>query len=208
MITQLYRFFLWLILTLFIFGCSKKEESVPQRIDMLSQVRDVGKLQLSEMTLTKVGRISDPSFRDARTLREKAEAAIDKMKIGTRIGVYSYQTYVTAYIDLTEISPSDIVVDTVASTVSVTLPPVRVEWAGRDMELTEEHYRVSGLRSNIDARERAELKSRMAARLKKEVAADKSVETSLKESAQVKATAYFTELFHNWGFEPRISFRR
>lgn len=208
MITQLYRFF-WLILSLFIFvGCSKKEESVPQRIDMLSQVRDVGKLQLSEMTLTKVGRISDPSFRDARTLREKAEAAIDKMKIGTRIGVYSYQTYVTAYIDLTEISPSDIVVDTVASTVSVTLPPVRVEWAGRDMELTEEHYRVSGLRSNIDARERAELKSRMAARLKKEVAADKSIETSLKESAQVKATAYFTELFHNWGFEPRISFRR
>jgi len=208
MITQLYRFF-GLILSLFIFvGCSKKEESVPQRIDMLSQVRDVGKLQLSEMTLTKVGRISDPSFRDARTLREKAEAAIDKMKIGTRIGVYSYQTYVTAYIDLTEISPSDIVVDTVASTVSVTLPPVRVEWAGRDMELTEEHYRVSGLRSNIDASERAELKSRMAARLKKEVAADKSIETSLKESAQVKATAYFTELFHNWGFEPRISFRR
>lgn len=102
------RSLIWLVIPFLLVACSSEtQEPESQKVDYLSSVRQVGKLRLSEMTLTKVGRISDPSIQDARTLREKAEAAVDKMKIGTRIGVYSYQTYVAAYIDLNELTPSD-----------------------------------------------------------------------------------------------------
>lgn len=202
------RSLIWLVIPFLLVACSSEtQEPESQKVDYLSSVQQVGKLRLSEMTLTKVGRISDPSIQDARTLREKAEAAVDKMKIGTRIGVYSYQTYVAAYIDLNELTPSDLVVDSTAGGVAVNLPPVRIEWTGRDMGFEEVHYRVSGMRSDIGLRERAELKRRMAAELRKEVEGDRSLDSTLRESARAKATAYFTQLFNNWGLEPRITFR-
>lgn len=104
--TNLLKLFLWFIFPSLVIACSSSgRPPEPEKIDYVSSVRQVGKLQLSEMSLSKVGRISDPAFQEARTLKEKAEAMVDKMKIGTRIGVYSYQTYLSAYIDLSELSP-------------------------------------------------------------------------------------------------------
>lgn len=185
-------------------SCDNKEKEEP--VNVLSSLQDVSKLQLAQMTVGKVGTISDPDFLDAKTLQDKALAAIDKIKIGKRLGVYSYDTYISAYIDLSQLTSDDVVVDNDARTVTINLPPVQLEYEGRDLTLKEEHYRVTGLRSNITPEERAQLKEQMGKELKKEVKADPQIEKNLKETARRKAVQYFSILLRDWGYEPDIRY--
>lgn len=189
-------------------GCSdNKETKEPEHIDVYQELRDVSKLQLARMTVGKVGTIADPEFDKAEGFMQKAEALVDKMKIGTRIGVYSYDTYLSAYIDLSELRPQDVTVDDQAMTAHVTLPPIKVEYDGRDIELREEHYRVSGLRSQITPAERASLKEQMNREVKREIASDKGFRDRVRESARQKGISYFENLLRNWGYEPTVTFR-
>ncbi|MBP3289309.1 MAG: DUF4230 domain-containing protein [Muribaculaceae bacterium] len=189
-------------------GCSHKEVQEPERIDVYQELRDVSKLQLARMTVGKVGTIADPEFDKAKGFMEKAEAVFDKMKIGTRIGVYSYDTYLSAYIDLSELRPEDVRVDDQTMTAKVTLPPIKVEYDGRDIELREEHYRVSGLRSQITPAERASLKEQMNREVKREIASDKGFRDRVRESGRQKGISYFENLLRNWGYEPTVTFRQ
>lgn len=186
---------------------SCRPEQPDKGLDVLTSLRDVSKLQLAQMTIGKVGEISDPDFKDAKTLQQKTTAALDKIKIGKRLGVYSYDTYISAYIDLSELTPDDVTVDESSGTIILKLPPVKVEYDGRDLNLKEEHYRVTGLRSQIRPEERARLKEQMGKELKKEVAVDPQLEQKLRATAENKALRYFSLLISDRGYEPVVSFR-
>lgn len=80
-------------------SCGPKEE----RVDIFSRLQEVNRLELARMTVGKVGMISDPPFSDAKGFIGKAGAMLDAMKIGTRIGVYSYDTYMVASVDLSQL---------------------------------------------------------------------------------------------------------
>lgn len=185
---------------------SCKEKEAPE-VEMASRLRDVSRLELAQMTVGKVGMISDHKYEDARTLEQKTRAMLDAMKIGNRVGVYSYDTYLTAYIDLSEMSADDITIDKKSNVAHIALPPVRVMTDGREPQLHEVHYRVTGMRSSIKPEERARLKAQMAAEVKKEMAANDGSKEMLREEAQRKAKAWFSEILEDWGYTPDISFK-
>lgn len=170
-------------------------------------IKDVNRLELSRMTVGKVGMISDPSFTEADGFLSKAQAAFDAVKVGKRIGVYSYDTYLTAYIDLSELRPEDVEVDNEKMTARVTLPPVKVTVDGREPQLHEEHYRVTGLRSEITPAERAALKAQMSREVSKEINGNDKAMTALRTSAIAKADAWLSSLLENWGYTPEVEWR-
>lgn len=197
------HFFLMMASVLFmttLWSCGDRAEK-ESTLNPYSSLRDISKLQLAQMSIGKVGVISDPGFEEASNLSEKAKALFDKMKIGKRIGVYSYDTYLSAYVDLSELREEDVVLDPAAKSITLTLPPVRIEYEGQDMTLKEEHYRVTGLRSSISPSERSQLKGQMASELKKEVKADPQIDKMLTETARRKAVQYFTLLLNDLGYE-------
>lgn len=185
-------------------ACGHKEEPV----DVYSRLQSVSRLELARMTVGKVGMISDPAVGEAHGIMGKAEAMLDAVKVGKRIGVYSYDTYLTAYIDLSELSPDDIEIDRESATARVLLPPVKVMVDGREPQLHEEHYRVTGLRSSITPEERARLKAQMAREVRMELSKDQSSSDALKASAEAKAIAWFTQLLENWGYEAQVEIRK
>lgn len=194
----------WMFILLPLVACGENEE---RQMDVAERLQDVSRLELARMTVGKVGMISDPSYADAKSFLDKAEAAFNQMKVGTRIGVYSYDTYLTAYVDLSELRQEDVTVDEENKTVEILLPAVRVTTDGREPQLHEEHYRVTGLRSSITPAERARLKARMAAEVKKEMSANTIATASLRKSAEEKAKVWLTNLLEDWGYDATVSFR-
>lgn len=180
-------------------GCAEKEEE--PRLDLCSELQSVDRLELGRMTVGKVGMITDPSYSQAKSLEKKATALFNKMKIGTRIGVYSYDTYLVAYIDLSRLRPEDVATDEESKVVRIKLPPVEIMTDGRDVTLKEEHCRVTGLRSLITPSERARLKRQMAAEVKKEIARDEAGKRMLRTTAEAKAKVWVRELLGNMGYE-------
>ena len=195
---------LMLLLLPVLTGCGKKEE----KLDLPTRLQDVSRLELARMTVGKVGMISDPKVSEAKDFLGKAQAALNKMKVGTRIGVYSYDTYLTAYVDLSDLREGDITVDEESGVVTVTLPPVQVMTDGRDPQLHEEHYRVTGLRSSITPSERATLKAQMAREVKAQMDSDKEGNAMLRKAAEAKAKNWVAQLLENWGYQAVVTFRR
>ena len=109
--------------------------------------------------------------------------------------------------DLSELQPSNLLVDDRRKTIVLNLPDVKTEFAGRDMEIKEEHYRVSGLRSNIRPEERAALKEKMNTQLKKEVRENPEFQEKLEAQARGKAKSYFTSLLGRDGYEVIVNFK-
>lgn len=190
---------------LLLVSCSHDSEEKKPRTDVFSTLQDVGRLDLARMSVGKVGTITDPSFRKSATLAGKAEALVDKLKVGDRIAVYSYDTYLRASIDLTALTPDDITVDEDNHTVELRLPPVKVEYDGRDITLREEHYRVSGMRSDISPAERSRLKEQMNNEVKKEISADPVLSDRLRATAERRAVSYFTSLLSDMGYEGNVT---
>ena len=145
----------------------------------VSEVRQLGRLNLAEMTVTKMGTIDDLNLSAAETSKQQLAAIWTAMKL-----------------------------DTVSRTAQLSLPPIHTEIVGRDGSLREEHYRVTGLRSNISATERAALKEKMSAQLKEEIASDAEFERLLSDRARHRATAYFDSLFSTRGYTADISFKK
>lgn len=184
-----------------------RREPEPQR-DFYSEVKSVRKLVLARMCVTKMASVDDIDPSKAENLREMAEGILDAVKPGARKAVYSYDTTLQAYIDLSELSRDDVVVDSQARTVTVTLPPVKVEVSGRDAGIREEHYRVTGLRSNINAAERAQIKERMSRALSSEIESRPAFRERLEAEARMKAESWLTALLGSDGdFTVNVRFR-
>ncbi len=173
-----------------------------------SEVKTVDKLVLARMSISKMATVDDLRLDEARGLRQTVEALGDAVKIGSRKAAYSYDTYMRAYIDMSAFTEDDVVVDEAARTITLHLPPVVAELEGRDAQVREDHYRVTGLRSAVDAPERAEIKEKMNAELRREVEGSPVFRRQLVERAQEKARAYFTSLLASGGYDVRVEFDR
>lgn len=199
----MFRTFVSIIIVLITAGCSNEE---PAR-KLYTEVKSVDKLLLAQMTVTKMASVDDVSIDDAKGMKQTIAALADAVKIGDRKAAYSYSTYIRAYLDLSELQPSDLLVDNRRKTIILNLPDVKTEFAGRDMEIKEEHYRVSGLRSNIRPEERAALKEKMNTQLKKEVRENPEFQEKLEAQARGKAKSYFTSLLGRDGYEVIVNFK-
>lgn len=171
------------------------------------KLRHVNKLMLGRMSLSKMASISDLPFEEASTLNDKLAAITNKLKIGSRTAVYGYNTYLTAYLDLSRLSPDDINVDETSKSIRITLPPIDIEVTGRDPELHELHYRVTGLRSDITPQERATTKESMSNYLKRELSGNSEFNNRLKAEAESNARRYFTNFAKARGYHAEITFK-
>jgi len=197
------------LLCMVLVSCSKKDETVaaPPAPDYYSELRSVNKLMVGEMTVSKMATIDDLRLSDAKDVKQKLTAVLNKFKVGNRKGVYSYRTYLRAYMDLSELRPEDVTVDEVSHTMKIRMPEIRVEFAGRDPEICEEHYRVTGLRSQIRPNERAEMKEAVNESLRAEVEERAGFREKLIESGRVKAETYFREFGAANGYKVEIENR-
>lgn len=184
-------------------GCRKNEE--PH--DIYNEIKSVNRLNLAGMTISKMATIDDITLDEAKGVKETADALLNAIKIGDRMTVYSYDTYLRAYIDLSELTPSDVAVDESTRSVTLLLPAIKTEFAGRDLPIRENHYRVTGLRSAINAKERAAIKERMNESLKAEVRRNPQFQNHVKSEARRKAVAYFESMLGNLGYSADISFK-
>lgn len=187
-------------------GCSQKKDETPapEPVDYCALIRSTNKLILSEMTINKMASVEDLKFDEAKGSRQQLNAVLNWFKIGTRKGAYSYSTYLRAYMDLNELEPGDVEVDSVTKVMRIHLPEIKTEFIGRDVPLREDHYRVTGLRSQIKPEERARVKEAMNESLKREVEERSGFKDRLKTSAKGKAVAYFTAFAEDNGFRAEV----
>lgn len=206
--STLYKFFSVLLLAVAIISlssCSGKPEE-PER-DYVSELRNVDKLTLAEMTVTKMGTVDDLRPEDAHGVGQTLKSWLNSLKIGNRKGAWSYSTYMRAYVDMAQLAPKDVIVDKEHNLIRVNMPEIKVEFAGRDVDMHEEHYRVTGLRSNIGAAERARLKEEMNGILKKEVEERPQFRDQLIESARAKGEEYFKTLASAAGYQIELTWK-
>lgn len=199
--TKLSRLILSALLVSMASACTNNTEMV-----LRSEIKDCGKLVLAEMSIRKVGKIKDKPVSESTGLKSFAMSLVDAVKPGDRVAVYSYDTYLRAYVDLTQLADEDIEINENSRTLTLTLPPMTTEFAGRDFEFNEEHYRVSGLRSDVSVEERAELKEKMSAPLRKEIEADRMFVNTVSRAAQEKADAYFKAFLAPYGYQVTVKF--
>ncbi len=173
----------------------------------LSEVKSVNKLVLAQMSITKMATVNDIDLSKVSGMKQMASGLLDAVKVGNRKAAYSYNTYLRAYVDLSNLAPDDVTVDEVSKTITLNLPAVQTEFAGRDMEIRENHYRVSGLRSEISAQERAEIKEMMNAALKEEVEQKSEFRSRLEAEARTKADTYFKSLLGGDGYNVIVNFK-
>lgn len=187
-----------------LWSCAEEE----QRDNVLfSEVKSVDKLILARMTVSKMATIDDIPLSEAEGLKQTSAALLDALKLGKRKAAYSYDTYLRAYIDLSNLTPDDVKVDESTKTITLSLPPVTTEYLGRNMEIREDHYRVTGLRSEIDVDERAALKEQMNTVLKNEVKNKPMFRNKLVTEAKAKAEAYFSSMLGKDGYKVIINFK-
>ena len=177
-------------LTVSLPACNRSDPK-DEKAALYTRIVSVDRLNLATMTINKLGQYNDESG----------------WKIGKRIAVYSYNTYMDAFIDLTKLTPEDVELDEASHTAIITVPPVELQLSGRDVTMKEEHYRVSGLRSRIGSKERAQLKEEMNTQLKKEIKSNPAFTTSLRKEAQENAKVFFSSLLASKGYSAVVRFK-
>ena len=180
--------FSFLLICIFLCACSKKQ--APDHTQLYEEIRHVNKMEFASMAVTKT----------VKTERS------DWYKIGKRIAVYSFDTYLKAFVDLHEFEMENMEFDEENKTVKVTLPPIKIEIAGRDMEMKKEYENVGMFRTEIDSKERAKMKEKASSELKKELEGNPEYKQRLEDTARRKARSYFEDLFKNAGYTAYIRF--
>ena len=170
-------------------GCSKKE--IPDHTDTIRQIQSTEKMMLAQMAVSKTVR---------------AETS-DWYTIGKRIAVYSYKSYLQAYIDLSKLTAEDFRFDEEKKSVAITLPKVDIETAGRDMQLKKEYENIGIFRSDYDAKERAAIKEKANTDFLKEIERNPEYKNQLIKRAQSKAINYFESVFKSQGYDVDVNFR-
>lgn len=169
-------------------ACSKKP--VPDHTQLYEEIRQVNRMEFASLSMTK-------SVKTNRT---------GKYKVGKRIAVYSYDTYLKAFIDLNLLAPDDLEFDEENKTVRVTLPPIQIEATGRDMKLKKEYENIDFFRSDITPQERAQMKEQANSELMKELKGNPDYKVRLEQTARQKARTYFETIFRNAGYTSYVRF--
>ena len=167
-------------------GCTRKDE--PQLYD---RIKSTDKIVFATMAISKTAKFESDKW----------------YTIGKRIAVYSYDTYLQAYIDMTLLQADDIEIDHSRHTMRITLPAIETQLTGRDMTLRKEYENIGPLRSDLDARERAMMKEQANESLLKELDSNTIFRQQLIKDAQQKARMYFQALAQKNGYTAEINFR-
>lgn len=173
------------LVTLLLSSCSKTDNT-----ELYQEIKSVDKMVFASMAITKTAKIDETW-----------------PVIGKRIAVYSYDSYMRAYVDLSALQMDDLVFDEDAKTVKVTLPPVMTEITGRDMEMRKEYENVGLMRSDLDSKERAEIKEKANASFKTEIEENPMFKQQLTDAAKRKARKYFETIFEANGYTASIDFK-
>lgn len=177
-----------IMLPIIIGACSEKP--VADHTQLYEEIRQVNRMEFASLALTK----------NVKTNRT------GKYKVGKRIAVYSYDTYLKAFIDLNLLAPDDLEFDEENKTVRVTLPPIQIEAVGRDMELKKEYENIEFFRSKPTPQERAQMKEQANSELMKELKGNPEYKVRLEQTGRQKARSYFETIFRNAGYTPYVRF--
>lgn len=156
--------------------------------DFYQEARRSGKMEFATLKLTKTVTTERTAW----------------YKVGSRVAAYSYDIWLRAYVDFDELDEEDITVDETTRTVTIQLPPVEVDVAGRSAELRKEYEHIGVFRSKPDSRERAKLKEIANADFEKELQSDPEYVRRLRETAARKSRAWFEALGEARGY--RVEF--
>lgn len=167
-------------------SCGKTDNTA-----LYQEIKSVDKMVFASMAITKTAKMESS----------------DWYTMGKRIAVYSYDSYMRAYIDLSALQMDDLIFDEDAKTVKVTLPSVMTEITGRDMEMRKEYENIGIMRSDLDSKERAEIKEKANASFKAEIEENPMFRQQLIASAERKAIKYFEAIFEANGYTPSIDFK-
>lgn len=167
-------------------GCSKTDYT-----ELYQEIKSVDKMVFATMAISKTAKMESSGW----------------YTIGKRIAVYSYDSYMRAYIDLSALQMDDLVFDEKNKTVKVTLPPVITEITGRDMEMHKVYENIGMLRQDLDSKERAEIKEQANKSFKEEIEENPMFKEQLTEAAKRKARKYFEAIFETNGYTPSIDFK-
>lgn len=182
----------FLILTSGLLGLLFSACSKPSNADLYQEIKSVDKMVFATMSITKTGKFDSS----------------DWYTIGKRIAVYSYDSYMRAYIDLSALQLDDLTFDDETKTVTITLPPVMTEITGRDMEMKKVYDNIDWTRDSLDSEERAEIKEKINASFKKEIVENPVFTEQLIEAAKRKARKYFETIFEANGYTASIDFKQ
>ena len=166
-------------------------KEVPASLQLYQELKSVNKIVFASMSVTKSVKMESDAW----------------YKIGKRIAVYSYDSHLRAYIDMSVLQESDLVFDDAARTVKITLPPVVTEVTGRDMTMRKEYENIGIFRSELNSKERAEMKEKANASFVKEVQENPVFRQQLTETARRKARKYFEAMCDSAGYVATINFR-
>lgn len=176
-------------------SCSKEErknDEIPASMKLYQELRSVDRMTFASMSITKSVKMEWDAW----------------YKVGKRIAVYSYDSHMQAYIDMSELQESDLVFDDKKHTVSITLPRVKTEVSGRDMTMRKEYENIGIFRSDLSSKERAEMKERANRSFVKEVEQNPQFRQRLTDEAQRKARKYFETLCDSAGYMATIDFKK
>lgn len=197
-----------LLISLFIVSCQKKEQS-----NLYFELKDINELTLSEVRIEKTFIIDDPDirFKEIGSREGLFPDAVDWIKrktaVGKRIGIYSFGTYYSAYIDLNDLQEKDIVFDSKSKKYTVWLPPIQIRESGRDFEIKTEHERVAFSRTPLTSHERSRAKNEAGKLLRQEIEKNGEFKRKLIREAKEKGRDYFEILLFNWGYQSEIKFK-
>lgn len=171
-----------------------------------SELHEVGKLELIEYRTEEIFVISPEgkSLKSIQTLAELDSYVTHFFGAGDRVGIYSFDNYSIAYIDLTQLSDKDIQYHSSTRSVHLTLPPIQIEPIGRSGEIRKLHERVTGLHRSITSEERRDMQNQASAQAIQALSPGTAIRKQLVEQAERKARAYFTGLLHARGYEEVI----
>lgn len=188
-----------LLLTLLL-SC-KPEEG--RKVIQPNELREVGKLELIEYRSEEIFVISSDqkSLESIRSLEEVADYLNSLFEIGDRIGIYSFDFYTIAYINLYNLQDSDLQYDQENKSIQLTLPPIEVEPIGRGGTLKLLHERVNGNKKSITSEERQNMQRQAVAHAKQNIRPGTPKYQELVTKAQSKAQAYFSSILRSRGDE-------
>lgn len=124
------RILIYLTLVLLLASCSEVQEtSAPT----LTELHEVGKLELIEYRTEEIFIISpkEQKLKLIMTLDEVSNYLDNLLTVGDRIGVYSFENFSIAYIDLSQLRDEDIRYDASRHAIVLTLPAIQIEPIGR-----------------------------------------------------------------------------
>ncbi len=190
-----------LFLAPLILSCGSSSRETEEGI--LSHLHEVAKLELIEQRSEEVIMISGSgeSLNTISSLEDAMTYLDDLLRVGQRVGVYSFGHYAVAYIDLSQLSIEDISLSSKGKKVTLTLPSVQVEPIGRSGEIKLLHERVTGTRRPITSEERSQVQAKATEQARERIKPGSPNHTALVQQAKEQAIAYFTGLFRSKGYE-------